>query len=507
MRRTTTIRSHFTTCIPSWPAKPVALALSWVFLLILSCKDDASLVGFRKDPRLATRFVEIPLDNSVILREPIITQNISTDDVSRLLVGKATDPDFGSLEAKAFFNFSPPIQQDLPTAAATFVSLTLQLKFDYYVFGATDSSDLQLQVHEILEQMTPDRIYYSGTQVLYDAPAIGDTTFAPGPDAIADAWIKNTDNNATNNVFFSIPIRLSGSIGPNLLDDLINNRNILNDFAEFSAKYPGLAITMPVGNKILGFTPVYSLPTPTTVDSRLILKYVENNTTVQLDLPIYYTSINNIFNPVVSFTNLQPNRSGGPLDGLIPFQDHNPGDGKMYVQSGTGIMSKFNLKKIYDYFDTVNYAVINSAEMILDNTYIGRNPQEFQLLLLDSLNQFRDIYADTLVNGKEVNDPYLVKVKNGVVPLAVGKETRVALFNELTGSTASINQATGKVGLTIMTEFFQQIISHKDEKGRALSFALHPLDNEFNKSVSILKLAPSSAKVRIYYSTPLTSLP
>jgi hypothetical protein len=44
------------------------------------------------------------------MREPILTQNIADDEISRLLVGRVSDPDLGDLEAKAYFNFSPPIE-------------------------------------------------------------------------------------------------------------------------------------------------------------------------------------------------------------------------------------------------------------------------------------------------------------------------------------------------------------------------------------------------------------
>lgn len=469
------------------------------------------MVGFRKDPRLATRLVEIPLNYGVFLREPIITQNTSEDDLSRLLVGKFSDPVLGDLEAKAFFNFSPPIETVFPNAGATFESLELQLKFDYYAYGATDSSDLQLNVHEITEPMTSDRIYYSGTQVAIAASPIGDTIIAPGPTELREGWARYADNDATNNTYFTITIKLSGTMGQSLLNDFINDRTIFDDFSAFSARYPGLSVSMPSGNKILGFTPVYSLPTPTTVDSKIILKYKESGTTVAVDFPIYYSSINSVLNPVVTFSFVESDRSGGPLNGMLPFQDFVPADNQMYVQSCTGIMAKFELAKVYAYFDTIENAVINSAEMVFENTSTSvRAPQQFELLLLDSVNQFRGLYLDTIIAGQniKINDPYLLKIQQGIVPLAVSAdESRVAILNELTGQTASIDQNTGKIGLTVLTEFYQQIITNKKSPRRAKAFAFHPLDNEFEKTVSSLRLDPSSAKVKIYYSKPLTSLP
>lgn len=437
------------------------------------------------------------------MREPILTQNIADDEISRLLVGRVSDPDLGDLEAKAYFNFSPPIEPVFPTTSAQFVSLQLILKFDFYSYGATDSSDMQLTLHEIDEQLTSERLYYSGTTISYNPIPVGDTIFALGPGELRDGWKKASDNDATNNVYYSLPIKIEGPIGPSLLNDLINDRLTIDDFSLFSARYRGFALTMPVGNKILGFTPVYTLPTPLNVDSRLVLTYKEGSTTQVVDFPIYYAQVNNTFMPVVSYTYLEPNRTGSAVDGIQPFVDFVTSDGNLYAQSGTGVIPKFHLGKFYEYFDTVDYPVINSAELVLDNSYTGRTPEDFELLLLDSVNRFRPF----ILPGTDAPDPYIARIRPGIVPLAAGEETRVAVLNELSGGTASIDQENGKVGLTILTEFFQQIVNNKSQPRRATAFALHPLDNEFNKTVSTLKLNSSSAKLRIYYSKPLTSLP
>ncbi len=448
----------------------------------------------------------------MFLREPIITQNIADDNISRLLVGRISDPDIGDLEAKAFFNFSPPIDQFYPSPGATFVSLTLQLKFDFYSIGVMDSSDLHLDVYEVAEPMTPDHLYYSGTQVGTNLTPAGDTIFAIGPQFLKEGWEAFVDTDATNNEYFVMPVKLDGtSVGQNLLDDLKNDQLIFGDFMAFSAKYTGFAVTMPVGNKILGFTPVYSLPAPSGVDSKLILKYLEiDGNTVQVDFPIYYSSVGGLLNPVVTYTYLAPDRSTGVLNGLVPFEDFKPADDKMYIQCGTGIMGKFFLNKFYDHFDPLENVVINSAELVMENTFTGRPPQSFELLLLDSVNQYRPYTIDTVINGVvgKIVDPYLAKINEGIVPLAIGEEeTRVAIGDNLTNGTISIDPEDGTIGRTLISEFVQQLVTHKTHPRRATAFALHPMENEFKKTVSQIKLSGSSAKLKIYYSVPLTNLP
>lgn len=444
------------------------------------------------------------------MREPIGMQNTADDQLSRLLVGRVTDPDVGSLNATAYFNFSSPIEWTSPTPTAQFQRIDLYLKFDYYSYGATDSSDMQLQVHELQEQLFAGQFYYNGTHVPYDPVPLGDTTFALGPVGLKNGWTAASDNDLTNNLYFTQRIPLSDAFGQTLMSDMINDTTLINTFADLSAKYKGFAVTMPVGNKILGFTPVYTLPTPTPTDSRLVVTYKEGTSTVTVDFPIYFAAVNGTLNEVTSFTYLESDRSGSAVDGITAFTDFFPSDGRLYAQSGTGIMPKFDLTKAYAYFDTIPFVTINSAELVVENTFTGRTPEDFELLLLDSMNQFRSIYIDSLLNGlfTKVPDPYLIKIQAGIVPLSItADETRVAALNTITGATASVNQETGKVGLTHFTEFFQQIIYQRQSPRRVNAIALHPVETEFNKTVSLLKLDPSSAILRVYYSKPLTGLP
>jgi hypothetical protein len=437
--------------------------------------------------------------------------------LARLLVGRVSDPALGNLEATANFNFSPPIETQFPTPAASFVSLTLQLKFDYYAYGVMDSSDLQLQIFEILDQLTTDRVYFASTPVTTQPVAIGDTIIAPGPVELKDGWERNTNVDATDNISFTIPIKLSGAMGQMLLSDLQNNRGIFESFGEFSSKYPGLSVSMPAGNKILGFTPLYGLPTPGPDDSKLILKYVEGTTPVVVDFPIYYASVSttsgNVLMPVVSFSAVSFDPTGGPLDGLLPFQDIHPSDNKMYVQSGTGLIGKFDFANFYTYFDTLKDVVINSAEMVLTNTSTFQAPQKLEMVLLDEQNNFRSIYLDT-VNASgdpsSIKDPYLAKLEfyDAVALTAVSAtDTRAVILNAISTNIVPVNQQTGEVGRTILTEFYQQILNEKTHPRRATAFSILPVDNEFRKTVSALNLNASSAVIRVYYSKPLTSLP
>jgi len=453
--------------------------------------------------------VEIPLENTVILRSPVSTRNTIQENLARILVGKYSDPDFGNLEAKGYFNFSPPLQKAVLENTAVFESLHLQLKFDYYSYGMMDSSNLQLKVYELLTGLGTDGDFFNTSSIPASGTSIGDTTFSPGPVQLQDGWNRYIDADASNNIYFTLRIQLLGALGQNLFDDVKNNPALLNNFADFITKYPGLSVTMPVGNKILGITPVYSLPYPDVVDSKLVLTYKDGASAFTADFPIFFSNSLTGIVPVMSFSSITADRSSTTLNGVIPYQDFISSDDKLYVQCGSGIVTKLDLGNYYKYFDSLSNVVINSAELVMTNTSQARPPLKIELRILNADNKFRSIFYDTLINGQNVriNDPYLVKIRSSIsVSGTSATETSVSILNQISGVLINVNQTTRQPDAPIVTEFFQQIINHRTDPRRAKSFVIFPLDDEFKKTTSSMVLNPSSATLRVYYSKPTNLL-
>ena len=144
---------------------------------------------------------------------------------------------------------------------------------------------------------------------------------------------------------------------------------------------------------------------------------------------------------------------------------------------------------------------------------VEHRPQKLEMVLLDELNNFRSIYIDTVDgsgNPATGVDPYLQKLEaNGAIALTAvsATDTRAVILNAITNNTIPVNQQTGVVSLTILTEFYQQILNEKSHPRKATTFSILPVNAEFSKTVSALNLNASSAVLKIYYSKPLTSLP
>ena len=175
-------------------------------------------MGFRKDPKLSTRYVEIPLTRTALLYSPLSTGNTSEETLARILVGKYNDPNFGNIESRGYFTYAPPLQTATPDPAATFVSLELQLKFDYYSYGSVDSTDQTLRVVELLEPISADGQYTNNSTINISSTALGEQVFTPGPYGLKAGWKTNVDADPKNNVSFNVTIPITtGTIGQSLL--------------------------------------------------------------------------------------------------------------------------------------------------------------------------------------------------------------------------------------------------------------------------------------------------
>ena len=206
----------------------------------------------------------------------------------------------------------------------------------------------------------------------------------------------------------------------------------------------------------------------------------------------------------MSFSNITTDRSASALNGAQPFKEFVPPDNHFYVQSGTALVTKIDLTSFYNYVDTIENAVFNSAELVVTNTSQKKAPFFVQLRILDSTNHFRAPYIDSLVNDVIVNTlpPYLSKIPTAWF-IATGS-TSIDVRGDQ-GSTIRVATDTYEIGKIFITEFCQQVYRHKHDKRRITTLALMPSESEFQKSVNGLVL-DGNIKLRLYYSKPVIKI-
>lgn len=497
MRRTIITPNRFTIFTLSWQAKAAGLGLCFFLLLFFSCKDDdVTYIGFRKGSRLNTRFVDIPLKKSVVQYNGVLTRNSKDETVSRILVGRYNDPKFGNMEARGFVNFAPPVQTVKVPIAATLDYLELQVRFDFYYYGSRDVALQRIQVFPLIDALNIDQKYYNNSTVSFSSVPVGDTTFLASPFAF-----DNADTSAVQ----IVRIRIKGSLGSDLLYDLLNEPDIINDFAQFSSKYPGFAFVMPQGDKIFGIDPQYSLPYPKSGDTMLSLYYSAAGLRSRVDFPLFYGnhSTTGSFRGVTSFSSITADRAPTPLNGIEAFKEFTSPDNQLYIQSGSALIAKFDLDNFYNYVDTLTNIVFNSAELVVNNVSDQKAPTDVQLRVLDSINRFRSYRIDSVINdvSTPVNDPYFLKIAKAISVGPLDNPT-IDIRTDV-GTSIAVTSDTRKIDRIYITEFCQQIYWHKHHPRRIKSLALMPVDTEFEKTVSGLLLDPS-ATLRIYYSKPVS---
>lgn len=505
MRRTTITLNRFTTSTRSWPGKAASSLLFFSLIFVASCKDDATYIGFAKDPRLNTRYVDIPLNPSVIRFDGLLTNNLADDQVTRILIGTYNDPNLGLMKATGYSNFVPPDPTKLPVPNiyAHLDSLQLTLEFDLYYYGTSTETNQHLKVYEVRDTLLTSRGYYTNSVIRttqdLGLPPLGETDFTISPTQFDEGLILNADADTTNNYTFSITLPLdTATLGHNLLDDLINNQPIFADAASLSAKYKGFSFVVTQGDKIIGIKPTYTVPVRAR-HTKLSLYYTELGAQTKVDFMLY--SAGN-----TSFSTLTTDYSLTSLNGIQPFKEFVPANNRFYVQSGTSLVTKLDLTNFYKYVDTLDNVVFNSAEVVVTNNSTQKPPAIVLLRVLDSTNHFRSALVDSLVSGaiKGVAEPYFSRMPSAVQLSQLASSTTVNIRADQ-GAQIAVDPGTRVIGKIFVTEFIQQIYKYKRDKKRIKALGLMTDQSEFAKSVNALDLN-SSISLRLYYSEPVIKI-
>jgi hypothetical protein len=510
LRRTITTPNRFTTFIQNWRGKGFAsFLLVFLIALFFSCKDDATFIGIKKDTRLKVGYVDIPLHPKVVSLSSVLTQNLVDDGVARMMVGKYSDPRFGTIRATSYFNFSPPLSTIVPSSTAVADSLVLELAVDFYQYGGPGASTQTFQIFELQDTLSASQGHYSTNTVAYGTTPIAQSYLYINPENFNNALAVNTgDSDTTNDQHIKIRIRMPNDLASRLLSDMSDASTTVNDFATFSNKYKGFAIVPLDCDKIFGFNPTITFPYKAP-QSRLALYYTDNSIQGRADFSLFPStnSTTGLPSNVVSFTSLSVDRSGTPLAGIQPGKDFTPTDGNIYVQGGTSLVAKLDLTDFYKFVDTLNNPVINSAAIVTNNLATSGVVSNVRLRVLDSLNNFRFPNKDSLLDDVIRSIPELI-FRNlgfgGALYIPAGATT-IDVYVD--GGVAVVPVATDTYQITnlLITEFAQKAYKTRHFPGRINSIAIMPDVMELRKGVSGLVLDPSTT-LRIYYSQPVVKI-
>lgn len=490
--------------------KRIALGLSAVVALFLfACLDDESILGFRnQNQKFKVSYIEIPIESSVLLFDSLRTSNYLSDPVTRLLVGSYEDPVFGRVTADAYTQIRPSNILRVKEEGAIYDSVTLHLHLDLYNYGSGSTSTEPFTIYRLTEGLTfrNGNDYYTNSAVAYDPKPLGTGSAAIKP-ALFNEELEDIFNVDT---IITTSIKLDDSFGTSLFNNWDATKPQFYDFDDFSALFKGLAIVGNNNSKIFGI----SLSDST----RVAVHY--HTATDTLVYNYYISPIPNSPNfGLASASRIVVDRSATPLAALsTPYTDFTSADpNKLFIQSGTPIVSKLDFSKFLEFSDTIDNLVINSAELSIgsiDEPQSFSPPQSLYLQVLDNSNRLK------IYDASKQDSLDLFFYNNVVRSL-----TTVASASESTSKISKLNalgivedrqdrfaqltyNTTTKSYNSFITLFIQELAEQESNtelnitKSRFTNFALYPGNPFAGKSVNRLSFNKENLKLKIFYTTP-----
>ena len=484
-----------------WANRVVQLASLLVALFFFSCEDEASVLGFKnQNQKFEASYIEIPIESSVLLLDSQRTSNfIFQNETNRLLIGQYTDDKFGGVAANAYTQFFTNSGAKLP-ADATYDSVTLQLVLDFYHYGSTDALTSQsVSVYEVDEELHYDnrRNYFSKSEALVKPSPLGTKTFTVSPKEL-DGYIADKSDTT---ILIKIP--LDKAFGERIFDNAIAYRDdettkdsTFKVFSEFTKIFKGLSIKTDNGDKIIGVSP----------NSAVTVHYHHLDTgKVKLNLHLGFFS-------VTSFSQIKNDRSSSELTGLTQYsQDFSPVSDLRYIQSGTGVYTKLDFRKFFEFCDTIPNVVINSAQLSLGSVAESdfARPSNLVLRILQSDNRLKKVKSrqDTLdisaYNPRFPAHPGTLTLDNGTY---VDSDLAMTVLGDTDAFLKYSSEKKSYDGNFAL--FFQQLAIVRDGVPRYQYFAIYPSTPSMpnTKSVNRVIFPKDNIKLKVYYTKPAAPL-
>ena len=477
-----------------------------IALFFFSCEDEASLLGYKNpNPKFEATYVEIPIESSVLLLDSQRTSNYlfpQNGETHRLLVGQYNDDKLGTVVANGYTQYFTTSTTKLP-AEASYDSVSLTLQLDFYNYGTRDASSLQgISVYELVDslQYSKRRYYFNKSEIPVNPDPLGTKVFTIDPDSL-DHYFGKTDTVVT------VKVPLKYTFGESLFESALRWRDVtttqdstFKTFNKFIAQYKGLAIKSDYGDKIIGVRP----------NSYITLHYhtpSADSLGVQLS-----------FSQVTGFSQITGDRSASDLAGLTQYsQDFIPSNDLRYIQSGTGVYTKLDFGKFFEFCDTVPNVIISSAELSIEDVQESslRPPPRLMVNVLNGNTNFKERFQAG--NSQDLSDIVLYNP-----PFA--SHTRSLLYETLSGTIVNepdtsfylegdrsphMDYSTsGKEYSGSYTLFLQQLAITAENKTRFRYYLLTPSGpgTPSTKTVNRAVFPKESIKLKIHYTKPTTPL-
>jgi hypothetical protein len=280
-----------------------------------------------------------------------------------------------------------------------------------------------------------------------------------------------------------------------------------SDRSLFVQEVKGLVVTPAQNNGILGINPLTSL-------SRVVLHYhtLDESGAVKDDsLQKGFVFSNALANP--NFTNYRVDRAATELAAITqPYQSFQPASGLRAVQNGSPAITKLDLSKFYEFADTVENLVINSAQLIIGDVQPLSATPPIRTLALKIMNKQNDLFTNygiaaerDAINAYATGSGFINLLPSG----------RHFYVNADGSSQQAVNNIfydeDNEQYIGYLTLFTQSLFKNKNDadginENRITFLGLTALNPGASTSVDRTVFNANNVKLRIYYTRPTSSI-
>jgi Domain of unknown function (DUF4270) len=465
------------TFIPKWQASFIIA----IFFLIgtLSCEDPAGQIGAElliSEENISTNFTDtVTVKSSTVL----LDSNVSSGN-DRLLVGRYTDPVFGTTLAKSFFQITN-VDSIKANENSVLDSVVINLGYKYFIGDTTKPQTITVHrvlekigqntgslTKRLLESLDSKNTYFINDKVSYDPMPLGSKT-----QFFARPIIKKRTSENTLDSMRSLTIRLDDNFGKELLS--LGGKKAGSGLVNFKEYFKGLSL-LPSENDnaaILGFEPNN---TPSSVKIKPSYLGLYYHTRDQKDTLKAFFLVSFASNPSYNnrFNYIETDKSATALSKLTKPNDsiepQGP-NGEVFIQSSTGIATKIEFPSLKNLVKDGNIA-LNKVELLLQpKKLVESTPptNSLNLILVDPNDKKRPLRT------------------------ATGELAAIASENRQTAQIAFYNTEKNEYVFNI-TNYIQNVVLGKiDNNGLFITAT-----NDFR--LNRLILDKNSIKLRIHYS-------
>ncbi len=490
----------------SWRGKIAALVLGSTAAGLWSCKDEASFLGFRNPAtKFETRFIEFPVESSVIWLDSLRTSNyVFSGETDRFLLGKYTDDKLGEVTASFYTQYFSNVLAKIDILSEL-DSAVLQLRYDFYTYGTISVNPFTFEVYEMAKTISraDSRNYFNKTSVPV-GQLLGSTTVYPNP-----VVFKNKlDSGKTSEEYYA-RVRLDQNFGQRLFDAILRWSHPDATYedsafirpADFVKIFKGIAVKPVWADKIVGFH-------ASDVNSRIVL-YYHTPTIDSLQYTFPFSSFS------ASFNQIQTNRGGTDVDLITQyFTDYDPPSGLRYVQNGAGLFTKLDLSAFVDFLeaDTIPNMAINAAQLIIENVEDPGDlppPKDLFVRVLDADNRLRKFNRQNTAEARNRDRIILARYNNLSTTLnldvsRVNNDSVLTVYSDFGNYLSLTYNADNRTYQGFLTLFAQEMAIEEPDKPRFRYYILYP--QNAGKTLNRVAFHKNNIKLRIYYTKPTVGL-